>query len=1039
MIRIRALGTAEVRVGRARIRPNSVVLFGLMLYLGLSAGEAVPRERLLDVLWSEGDPGSRRHALRQLLYRLRRAGLKLVRDEEELLLSTEAVDADIVRVLAPDWPDRADRAAILAASDVLPGYSPSLPEPYREWLDALRARVGAQYRRAVLRQIAQARAEGRWADLEGWALRCLAMDPLNDEATLALAEATMMCGSKYRALDILSEYIDELGDRAKVIGLPAKMLRKRISDYRPAKTSSTAIGWQFVGREREMVELTRLLNEARDSHGCAAVLVGRPGIGKTRLATEFAAASELQGIATVTTRLQTKDARRPMALFTDLVPQLLAKPGALGCSPDALVHLQRLTDKPADSSLDSSYAALEVRQRIRRSFGDLLDALAEEKTLLVIIDDVQNLDDVSRPLLAEQLAETSLRRVMWLLCSQKPLHFDGADTWPPHHELRLSGLGTAAITLLVASGLAAAHAADQSGLAEWCTSVSGGNPLFLNEFLRHWILTGQREVAPASLREIIRTRLGRIGRNALRVLQVCAALGNNASVGLVTSILGTSPADLFEAIEELENQGLLMGAAADAFAVHDVIALEALEAVTPALRAALHFEIGCALERSALTSWAPRVAWDAATHFSNAGESERAIRLLHECARHFLEIGLPEEAAGALREARSYARTTNARLELITAEILAMKHAGDWPRIQETLSSAREMIAATGERSSGIHELDLLQIETSWYLNGDIDATLATGMEFIRQSMAPTSQLTRAASMSMMLAENMCRADLMADIFSRVSDIRSHDIDSDVNALLVKAIYETIFGEMTKGADLLRQIVDRERKRGSIWALSRALRHWSTPLRRSGSYEESLERLFESLRLANEYGLVASAASASDAISGVYFELGVLDKSLEWVEKGFSSVQSTGERLISRSLDNQRLKLTAHTTLTLMKDDEVRQYESTVLTDRVVRRRNEDLAALIFWYVGRGDTARLQALSQLLYEGLQQSARLTGQDYPASALVVASTALGWNDRASAFSADYMGIWRREKKAPPWFLGTALSGCYGDLFGRSTTA
>ena len=158
------------------------------------------------------------------------------------------------------------------------------------------------------------------------------------------------------------------------------------------------------------------------------------------------------------------------------------------------------------------------------------------------------------------------------------------------------------------------------------------------------------------------------------------------SISLLVDTLARDAMSLCDSIEELETHGLLGGRRADALAVHDVVATEALDTVTPALLTLLHFRIGTALEAKALASWAPQLAWDAATHLAHAGESERALRLLRECARHFLEIGLPSEAAAILREGRPYAQTTAIRLELLTEEVHARRHAGDWPGIVNTVA-----------------------------------------------------------------------------------------------------------------------------------------------------------------------------------------------------------------------------------------------------------------------------------------------------------------------------------------------------------------
>ena len=52
----------------------------------------------------------------------------------------------------------------------------------------------------------------------------------------------------------------------------------------------------FVGRQREIVELTAALDDSISGQGRLVMLVGEPGIGKTRTAQELAALAEQQGV-----------------------------------------------------------------------------------------------------------------------------------------------------------------------------------------------------------------------------------------------------------------------------------------------------------------------------------------------------------------------------------------------------------------------------------------------------------------------------------------------------------------------------------------------------------------------------------------------------------------------------------------------------------------------------------------------------------------------------------------------------------------------
>ena len=55
------------------------------------------------------------------------------------------------------------------------------------------------------------------------------------------------------------------------------------------------LGSPFVGRESEMAELEAALEEALAGQGRLVMLVGEPGIGKTRTARQFSTHAQLRG------------------------------------------------------------------------------------------------------------------------------------------------------------------------------------------------------------------------------------------------------------------------------------------------------------------------------------------------------------------------------------------------------------------------------------------------------------------------------------------------------------------------------------------------------------------------------------------------------------------------------------------------------------------------------------------------------------------------------------------------------------------------
>src|SRR5205814_8476572 len=125
--------------------------------------------------------------------------------------------------------------------------------------------------------------------------------------------------------------------------------------------------------------------------GGAIRVAGPPGIGKPRLLDETATlAGGLSRATVLRARCQAGDALRPIAVLSDVVPQLLELPGAAGCSPETLQRLARLGE--VEDAPDAALTPLVDLPGLRRSelltaVCDLVAATSEERTLVVQIDD----------------------------------------------------------------------------------------------------------------------------------------------------------------------------------------------------------------------------------------------------------------------------------------------------------------------------------------------------------------------------------------------------------------------------------------------------------------------------------------------------------------------------------------------------------------------------------------------------------------------------------------------------------------------------
>src|SRR6266513_2493853 len=388
VIVLRALGTAEIETPITTLTPSQEIAFAAALYLSIER-KRVRRSQVSALLWPEVVEKARAHRLRQTILQLKKLGVPLQADRDTVHLSKHEVTADLDTFSKGE----VTRAGKDNSLEFLPGYCPLFSASFRDWVETNRAEVNSSVTTILVSELERARLQADWSSVQKIAAKCLALDPFNEAAVLAKAEAAAMRGAKRKAVAILDEYIAEVGGCSPHLGLPATILRRRVVERIPERRALLNGDPGFVGRENEMQSLTRAFEQARAGTGSGTLVVGDPGIGKTRVCAELARFAELQGARVQRASCRRADVDRPLSVFVDIVPQLREMPGALGCAPETLAWLRRLTEfeqRSGDFSRTADSDALF--QNVRAALFDLLDAISEEHCLVMLIDDVQWLD-----------------------------------------------------------------------------------------------------------------------------------------------------------------------------------------------------------------------------------------------------------------------------------------------------------------------------------------------------------------------------------------------------------------------------------------------------------------------------------------------------------------------------------------------------------------------------------------------------------------------------------------------------------------------
>jgi hypothetical protein len=348
-----------------------------------------------------------------------------------------------------------------------------------------------------------------------------------------------------------------------------------------------------VGRDHELAMLELGLRACIDEQSPRAVLVvGPPGIGKSRLRHELARHSQARG-QQLTLMVGLGDPIRAggrgllggalarlCGLRSDaadeanraaLAARIDGHPGAgAGARLRTTVFLAELCGAPFP---DEASPELRAARRNPNIMADLvaqawlsfLRAEAARAPVLLVLDDLQWSDPLTITLVAAALRELSSSAVMVLALGRPEVLEQLPDLWAPRlTTLQLQPLGPAATTRLIRQVLGTDVGDDSVARI---VARAGGNALYLEELIRAAAARTDagRDDIPATVLAMLQARIGLLPASTRRVLRAASVFGEHFPLAGVEALLRAAgaEAELAPALAALQKQEILEQPAED--------------------------------------------------------------------------------------------------------------------------------------------------------------------------------------------------------------------------------------------------------------------------------------------------------------------------------------------------------------------------------------------------------------------------------------------------------------------------------------------
>jgi class 3 adenylate cyclase/predicted ATPase len=430
----------------------------------------------------------------------------------------------------------------------------------------------------------------------------------------------------------------------------------------------------LVGREEELELLRRRWERAVKGEGQLALVVGEPGIGKSRLAEEF----RLKLGETPHTFVEWSSSQ--LLQNTPLHPIAEWGRQRFGADEPAARRLADLENTLRLIGLDASeYAPLlaplvdiplpeervatlapeESRRRQLAALTTWFLAGARSQPVVLAFEDLHWADPTSLDLM-QALAERGGAAPLFIIATARPQFRPPWSLRSHHSVISLSPLDRADVAQMVGE-LASRHALSAE-VVEAVSERTGGVPLFVEEVTRLLLERGEAgglQAIPPTLQQSLAARLDRLGE-AREVAQIGAVLGRDFSYSLLRAVGEVEDSALRSALDRLADADLLISEGAGSQGnyrfKHALIQDAAYDSLLKSRRQALHRRAAEILVgQSEPAAAEPEVV---AHHFTQAGLDELAIEWWGKAGHQALRRSAFQEAIAHLGKAIAMADKT---------------------------------------------------------------------------------------------------------------------------------------------------------------------------------------------------------------------------------------------------------------------------------------------------------------------------------------------------------------------------------------------
>jgi tetratricopeptide (TPR) repeat protein len=673
-----------------------------------------------------------------------------------------------------------------------------------------------------------------------------------------------------------------------------------------AETASTRESFlqaaQFVGRERETLQLMSALEGALNGHNSTWLVGGESGVGKSRLIGEIRTAALIRGMVVITGQAVTERGT-PFSVWRNVARRLLLNAGLTNMLTDIEAgtlkriasDVERLLERDIPDVTDTDARVAQLR--LFGTVNKLIEGHTEP--LLIVLEDLQWADNDSLRLL--DWVTQSLKRTPVLIIGtfrddergDLPERIEGANS------LLLKRLSESEIAALSESMLGAAG--KKQPVLELLQRETEGNVFFLVEIVRALAeeageldlvgsVTLPEHVITGGVQNVVQCRLSRVPADDRSLLEYSAVIGRMIDVNLLRTL--DPHINIEEWLATCSGVAVLEAIGENWHFAHDKLRESVLAWLDADRRRTLHKQVAEAIEKS---------------HAQNL--STQYARL----AYHYQMAGLPDKERVYAQKAGDHAAKQYANADALTFydRVLTLTPEDDLESRYSALNARLEILDRQGERDSQHRDLNAME-HIANALNDDTKrAIVAVHRAEIYHTFSESAESIKTADVAVELSkaigstELLIRAllargkslniqaaydDAVTTLNEALALSRAHNLKEQEGRSLMALGATLADSRNLPGAkDVQTQAVAVFRELGNKLLLSQALNVLAIAYRKPEEVPQASGYLEEALKLAYETGDRQSAGRILNNLGSLYSRTGDLSKEMAYYVQSYEA------------------------------------------------------------------------------------------------------------------------------------------------------